>query len=204
MIRTLAFAVAFAPLALFAQSNAADILAALDEPTSELEQLGEILDGTNEEKALVAMRLMLASGDPVMKRLALRSGLTSTSGVMRGVALEAFFQGQPNLVAFAKSEEEDTTGFQRWMLRAGALSSENSGSFPVAIGPAIDGENCFSAPGYNECRNRVAGAEAAMIVVESWAIATLNDSGELVGTLSAARESTGPISFTIPLLGQLQ
>lgn len=58
MIRAALFAVLF-PVSAVGQTTAADILAALEKPTTELEQLTSILDGPDEEKSLVAMRLML-------------------------------------------------------------------------------------------------------------------------------------------------
>ncbi|SMY08010.1 hypothetical protein [Flavimaricola marinus] len=209
MIRAMALALLM-PLPAVAQSTAAEILGALDAPTSELEQLMEVLNGPNEEKALTAMRLMLASGDAAMQRLALRAGLSSTSGVARGVALEAYLKTQPTLIAFAsvEGEEEVNSGFARWMNANGSLSSDRTGSFPIPIGPYLEDQNCFGSPTRpNDCFNRLGGTEVSFFVGAAWGTARLNDSGELVGSIShsfSSNQFTGPISLTIPLLGQLQ
>lgn len=192
-----------------AQTSAADILAALETPTTELEQLTSILEGADESKALVAMRMMLASGDPGMTRLALRAGLTSTSGVMRGVALEAYMEGQPTLMAFAEhAAEEAPPYFSEWMDYVGSLSSDTTGVFPIPVGPKVDGQACFSGAANPEtCAIRVGGTEVSFLIGSAWGTARLNENGELVGSISRqanSRDFTGPIAVTIPLLGQVQ
>lgn len=204
MIRSALLAIVLAAPAA-AQTSAADILAALEKPTTELEQLTAILEGTDEEKALVAMRLMLESGDPAMERLALRVGLTSTSGISRGVALEAYMQGQPTLMAFATGGADASDEFQRWIQSIGSLSSETSGVFPIVIGPSIDDKNCFgAAAGSRNCTSRIAGTEVSFLIGGTWGTASLNESGELVGSISNGSYKTGPVAVKIPLLGQLQ
>jgi hypothetical protein len=188
-----------------AQSTAADILAALEAPTDELAQLTAILDGPNEERALVAMRLMLASGDRAMERLALRAGLSSTSGVVRGVAMDAFMKSRPTLIAFAVGQEDTAEGFQRWMQTIGSVSSATEGSFPIGVGPYIEDENCFgSGARPTQCYRRLGGTEFSFLEGSVWGTARLNESGELVGSISNDSYKTGPIAITIPLLGQLQ
>ena len=188
-----------------AQTTAADILAALEAPTNELQQLTAVLEGPDEEKALVAMRLMLGSGDPAMERLALRAGLSSTSGVVRGVALESFLKSRPTLTAYAVGQDDAAEGVQVWLQSVGAISADAAGSFPIAIGPYIEDENCFgSAQRPTECYNRVGGTELSFYIGQSWGVARLNESGELVGSISNRGYKTGPIAVTIPLLGQLQ
>lgn len=188
-----------------AQSTAADILAALDTPTDELQQLTAVLEGADEERALVAMRLMIGSGDPAMARLALRAGLTSTSGVVRGVALEAFMNSQPTLTAYAVAQEENAEGFQRWVQTLGSLTSATEGSFPIAVGPYIAAQNCFGSAQFpNDCHRRLGGAELSFREGSDWGTARLNENGELTGAISSARFSTGPVAVTVPLLGQLQ
>ena len=207
MIRAALFGLALAGPAA-AQSTAADILSALEGPTAELEQLMGVLEGPNEEKALTAMRLMLASGDPAMERMALRAGLTSTSGVARGVALEAYLAGQPTLTAFAEAEGEPGTYFETWLGQVGAVSSENTGVFAIPVGPMIADKNCFGTPSDpTECGVRQGGAEVSFYIGRSWGTVRLNENGELVGSISNRANSstfTGPIALTIPLLGQLQ
>jgi hypothetical protein len=188
-----------------AQSTAADILAALEAPTDELAQLTAILEGPDEEKALVAMRLMLGSGDPAMERLALRAGLSSTSGVMRGVSMDAFMESGPTLVAFAVGQEDNAEGFQRWIQTIGSLSSATEGSFPIEVGPYIEDENCYgSGDQPAQCYRRLGGTELSFYQGDAWGTARLNESGELVGSISNNRYVTGPIAITITLLGQLQ
>ncbi len=208
MIRALVFA-ALMPLPAVAQSTAADILTAIEAPTSELEQLMEVLGGPNEEKALTAMRLMLESGDATMERMALRAGLTSTSGVARGVALDAFMNTQPTLMAFATADTEGevNVGFEQWIDANGSLSSAKTGSFPIVVGPYLDDENCFGSTTLRGCHSRLGGTEFSFYVGSAWGTARLNDGGELIGAISHRFDSkrfTGPVSLTIPLLGQLQ
>lgn len=207
MIRATLLAIGLAGPAA-AQSTASDILAALEGPTDELKQLTDILEGADEERALTAMRLMLVSGDAAMERLALRAGLTSTSGVMRGVALEAYLSGQPTLVAFAEHAGEAPPYFAAWIDYNGSLSGDTTGSFPIAVGPWIEDQACFALPASRAtCGVRVGGTEVSFFVGGSWGAARLNENGELVGSISrraSSRDDTGPISVTIPLLGQLQ
>ncbi len=189
-----------------AQQTASDILAALEQPADEMRQLTEILTGPDEEKALSAMRLMLVSGDPALERLALRAGLTSTSGVVRGVALSAFLDGKPTLVAFAETQVEEPAGFQRWIEAVGSLNSQETGSFAITVGPPVeDAPSCYGSllePG--DCRVRIGGTELSFYVGSAWGSARLNENGELVGGISNAAYKTGPITLRIPLLGQLQ
>lgn len=191
-----------------AQTTAKDILAALETPTDELKQLTAILEGADEEKALVAMRLMLGSGDAGMQRLALRAGLSSTSGVARGVALEAYLNGQPTLMAFAEHAAEPTSYFAEWLNFVGSLSGDKTGSFPIAVGPWIEDQSCFALPSQpTSCGVRIGGTEVSFLIGSSWGTARLNEAGELVGSISYRRSSsseTGPISVKIPLLGQSQ
>lgn len=207
IIRTILIAIGLAGPA-SGQSTASDILAALEGPTDELKQLTDILEGPDEERALTAMRLMLASGDASMERLALRAGLSSTSGVMRGVALEAYLSGEPTLVAFAEHAGEAPPYFAEWIDHNGSLSGDTTGSFPIAVGPWIEDQACFALPASPaSCGVRVGGTEVSFFIGGSWGSARLNESGQLVGSISRranSRDVTGPISVTIPLLGQLQ
>ncbi len=170
----------------------------------------EVLEGPNEEKALTAMRLMLGSDDPTMERMALRAGLTSTSGVARGFALKTFLNTQPSLMAFATAatEGEVNVGFEQWLEANGSLSSATTGSFPIAVGAYLSDENCFgSSSGSGGCFGRLGGTEFSFRIGSAWGTARLNDSGASIGAISHrfdASRSTGPMSLTIPLQGQLQ
>lgn len=204
MIRTACLSLLLASSAL-AQTTAGDILTALETPTDELKKLTAILEGADEEKSLTAMRLMLASGDPGMTRLALRAGITSTSSVARGVALEAYLMSQPTLVAYATVETEQIEGFQRWIPRVGSASSDTTGVFPIAIGEFLEDQSCFGAPGNtSKCARRLGGTELSFLVDGKWGSVQLTDSGELVGFISHDTFKTGPVALTIPLLGQFQ
>jgi hypothetical protein len=152
---------------------------------------------------------MLGSGDATMERMALRAGLTSTSGVARGVALEAFMNSQPTLMAFAEIDGEDQEEvFARWIAAVGSLSSSTTGNFPIGIGPYSAEDNCFVASDRpTTCSSRLGGTEVSFYSGGSWGTARLNESCELVGSISHNFNSsmtTGPITLTIPLLGQLQ
>jgi len=188
-----------------AQQTAADILSQLDGVEAELRQLNDILTGPNEERALAAMRLMLASGDPALERMALRAGLSSTSGVARGVALEAYLSAMPTVVAFATAQSDNPDGFRNWIEGVGSVSSDATGSFPIEVGPITEDGSCYGTRKYpRNCYVRIGGTEVSFLIGGSWGSARLNENGELVGAISNGTYRTGPIALRIPLLGQLQ
>lgn len=211
MRRAAIVALACFPLVAEAQMTLEELSDAVDAETAEITGFRTLLTDPDPNRAMAAMRAMLASDEPLLVNLALEVGLTAVNPVMRQVALESYIASQPTLLAKAEliGDEADPQAFAGWMEAVGSLTGERSGQVTFPIGPYDETAQCYKGVGRTTCIARVASGALALTVVGGNTSITgeagldLVEGGQLKGFVSA-QTSGGPVALTIDLIGPAQ
>lgn len=178
----------------------ADLSAAVESDAAELAGFRSALADPDPNRALAAMRILMASGEPLLVNLALEAGLSALDGVMRKSAFEAYIASRPTLLAHAEIEGDFGEKFRGWIERlGGSAASETTGTLTLAIGPWDDASRCYLGP-RQTCQARIADGQLSYATDYGTVGLALGEGGILSGSVSHSL-SGGPVSIRVPLLG---
>jgi hypothetical protein len=204
MWRAATLALAFAGTAQAQGLTLSDLSAAVDVDASEIAGFRAALADPDPNRALAAMRILMASGEPLLVNLALEAGLSAPDGVMRKSAFEAYVATRPTLLAHAEIDGDFGEKFRSWIeLSGGSVASETTGTLTLAIGPWDEDQRCYLRAAQDTCQTRVADGQLSDVMSYGIIGLVLGEGGTLTGSVSHER-SGGPVSIRVPLLGQLQ
>lgn len=156
-----------------------------------------LLNDPDPARALAAMKVMMASGDPELIRIAADYGLYSANPAVRAEALKAFLATKPRIDAFFTEAGSD--GDFRHAMKA-HFSSEPNASGVVAttlIIGSYDPENDCYAIGAQSCGLQVR-PEAILIGLDDiWNEITLTKSASLEGSVNLGRATNVPMRLQL-------
>ena len=117
MLRSSLLALSLCASAAFGQSLTPDqIRGLIDERVNSLNPYAELLNDPDPARSLAALRIMMESGDDTLVQMALEFGLLSADPVVRRTAFESFLSTGPILsIRFDGSAHQDTGQFASWV-----------------------------------------------------------------------------------------
>ena len=176
-----------------------EIAAMVDEKLNAQNPYEELLNNPDEERAVTAMEIMLASGDPTLVKMGLEFGLLSARPGVRKRALEAFFNGKPGLTVRLDGSVTEDRDFRNMMRADNATRApENVGFWRLKVGEYDPLQKCYVHEGSTTCFLAVT-LDGVVTNGRSWGgMVQLDEAGALVGSaqLSGIDEAI-PISIRL-------
>lgn len=186
--------------AVSAQSlSVADISSQIDTDMAALDEYAALLNDPDPRRALKAMQIMLASGDPDLERLALDFGIYSTDARVRQVAFETWIKTEPTLVFRLNAGEDRAKEVARYLKSfQGTMNSEGLGSTSYVVGAFDEDRNCYIWKGYSNCAVSISD-DAIMVNFNGyWCEMTISDDARLAGAITI-HGNIDPVPTEIPI-----
>ncbi|SDF61535.1 hypothetical protein SAMN04488105_1368 [Salipiger thiooxidans] len=184
----LACLLALSAFAAEAQVSLGDLDAAMSARDDEMAAFRERLNDPDSDRALTAMRLLIAKGDADQRQMAIEHGLSSTNTDIRLAAVGAILGSRPILVSrwFPEDGEMPNSFRNRVSAFNGTTNTDKSARVPLQIGKYLDEANCWlindAVPSPRNCLFRINSGEISTYVGGSWAQLDLDEAGRLVGS----------------------
>lgn len=180
--------------------------ARIDAEMSKGDEYAQLLNDPDPARAQAAMRVMLESGDPEMRRIALQYGVFSPDPVVRGEAVQAFFEGKPVVQVHMDGARAEADTLQRVLdFRLGvALNPEAEGVWMGKLTEIAPDGTCYKVTGWPPgCLFRAVGGTLQLQSTDArWYEVKMTDDGHLrsVVTLKGnGNDSAGPVTLSIPV-----
>jgi hypothetical protein len=128
----------------------------LNEGVARIAQYQSVLQNPDARVQYEAVRLMLQSGDPALRRIAKEHALFSTNPVMRNSAIEAIFDGGGNIRLEVAAVDDTSSKVFDWVVKIGGSHDGRIGNLILPLGTKSG--NCWMQVRYNKyCQLSVSG-----------------------------------------------
>lgn len=191
-----------------------DLAAMVDERSRTLDGYRAFLTDPDPSRAMAALQIMLESGDPKLVPLALGVGVYSADVQMRQTALMAFVAGKPtlDLVLDGANVTDETLETYRTIVTRlqGSVGTGAVASLSFKMGDWSDDKGCYLNVDFEgQCLARVNQTTLAIMMPSAsyvpplWVILSLNDDGELTGSVTPILNGNpvGPVGVSLRLAG---
>lgn len=166
-----------------------DLKARIDQSVGAQAQYLELLSDPDPMRAMVAMEVMMGSGDPTLRRMAVETGIFSSNPAVRASALRAFFAAKPTVSVFMSVGENFEDNQRNWLNSqvasiGGSVSPDSTAFVSLRVADYNADEDCYmNAAARAGCLFRVSDQVVSFRIFGLWNALTLNDAGELTGTI---------------------
>lgn len=146
------------PVALSAQSTQSfdEFQAKLNEGVARIAQYQSVLQNPDARVQYEAVRLMLQSGDPALRRIAKEHALFSTNPVIRNSAIEAIFNGGGNIRLEVTATDDTSAKVYDWLVKWGGSHDGRVGNLILPLG--AKSETCWMQVRYDKyCQLTISG-----------------------------------------------
>jgi len=190
--------VAHVPVACSAQSiSIEDLQKQIDEEMTKGNPYGDLLNEPDPKRALAAMKVMMASGDPELVKIAADYGLYSANSAVRAEALKALLATKPRIDVYF-SESGAQGDFKRAM--ADLFKSEPNAQGIVAttlvVGDYDASEDCYGL-GRKDCALQIRPEAIRIDLYNRWTEITLTENASLVGNVYLGQASNVPMRMQL-------
>ena len=190
-----------------AASSLADIQKAVDESSSELDQVDALLADPDANKRLTAIKALLASGNPVWVKRAKEVGLFSSDPELQQAVVTAILDSGGPFRMDITLADEDKTGIRNWLNYVkGDFDDENGiGHYTFRIQQFDSKEMCWK---FVDQQARQSGNCAFTPTGNNYSMnggyytsgnVSLNAEGALVGKLRFTNGNYSAVAISIPL-----
>ena len=160
-----------------------------------------MLSSDDPKRAEATFKVMLESGDPEMRRIALENGIHSTNPVVRSMAVRAFLESEPVLelrIDGGATKREELQKVLDYYLKV-LLDEKMQAVWIGTLGKGESDGTCYPASGGpGGCMLRVVGGTMQLRSTDGrWSELTLTDTGALQ-TVVQLRD-VGAVTLTIPI-----
>ena len=178
-----------------------DFEAAVDARTADLDRFAAVLSDPDPNRRIAAIEFMIASDDPVLKRLAKRTGLFSPDSAVRATTLKAIFDSLPTLEFRIGPPKELTDDFRTSFERVGdTIAKDGTGFLLHKIDKYDKKVECYFAE--RQCFSRLSGETVSFNLINyagrrRWAGFQLNREGVLAGEAILGKQT---VEVRVPLV----
>ncbi|MFN4153900.1 MAG: hypothetical protein ACK4HF_04550 [Paracoccaceae bacterium] len=158
---------------------------------------GDLLNEPDPKRALAAMKVMMASGDPELVRIAADYGLYSANAAVRAEAFKAFLATKPRVDVYF-SEDGSRGNFSAAM--GDKFRSEPNSKGIVATTLVIgdyDAKNDCYEVGSSSCALQIRPEAIRINLSGRWNEVTLTDEASLVGNVNLGQASNVPMRMQL-------
>ena len=197
---TLLAALAIADTASAQSISIEDLQSQIAAELAQSNQYGELLNNPDPAQSLVAMKVMLRSGDPILIDLALDYGLYSPNPEVQYLALKGYFDSGPVIQVRFDGTGADAADFQATMKGRyqSAVAPDNSGIWTVRVGAFNEENSCYMLRTSTSICLILHTDNGTMIYTNSkWSQLALSDEAMLVGSVDIDRVGNVPVRIPI-------
>lgn len=186
------------PAAASAQSlSVEDLQKQIDAEMTKGSEYGELLNDPDPRRALAAMKVMMASGDPELVKVAADYGLYSANEAVRAEALKGFLATKPRVDVYF-TEAGSQGDFPRVMqgLYSSIPNAEGVVATTLVVGEYDAKADCY-ALGNRACALQIR-PEAIRISLDSvWTEVTLTQDASIIGNVHLGRATNVPMRMQL-------
>lgn len=176
-----------------------DLQKQIDQEMSKGSEYIALLDHSDPKRALAALKVMLASGDPELIKLAADHGLYSSNPAVRAEALKGFLATNPRIDMFF-SEKGSKGDFSRAMENRFKVQPNGSGVAAVSmtVGEYDPSGDCYIDKGNGgRCWLMVRPEVIQVRFDDNWNQVTFNDDAALAGNVDLGWAEQVPVRIQL-------
>lgn len=193
MLKTLTAFLLASATAVSAQTLTPDELKAMiDKELGGQNEYLEIMDDADPRRSAAAVKIMMASGDPELERMAREYALFSPHPIIQRTALQAFFDSAPNLEIYLDGSALDNETYKKFASfivgQRGSNLDDKNAFFLMQLGKFDEAKKCWVNAAYqNYCLIHLSENQATVSLLNKAAPLRLNDDGILEGSIEASQ-----------------
>lgn len=174
-----------------------DLQKQIDAEMTKGSEYGELLNDPDPKRALAAMKVMMASGDPELVKVAADYGLYSANEAVRAEALKGFLATKPRVdISFMEAGSQGDFLFAMRKLYNSIPNSDGIVAATIVVGEYDAKTDCYGL-GRRQCALQIRPGSIRISLNDLWTEVTLTEDAAITGNVDLGNATNVPMRIQL-------